>query len=232
MIATLALFDLDHTLIPIDSDHAWGEFTTRIGWTDPRDFRAANERFFEAYKRGELDIREYVRFSTESLRNRDPAEASGARERFMREVVEPAITPAATALIARHKAQGHRTIIITSTNEWITEPIAHRLGVDDLIALRLARDVRGFTGEIDGTPSFREGKVARVGEWLEAHGLLRSQVRLVFYSDSFNDLPLLEFADEPVATDPDAHLRGVAIERGWPILDLHATRAHLASGAP
>lgn len=221
MTPTLALFDLDHTLIPLDSDHAWGEFTTRIGWTDADEFRAANERFYEDYKRGDLDIRDYVRFSTASLRDRDPVAAGAARERFMQEVIEPSVTPAATALVDHHKTLGHRTIIITSTNEWITGPIARRFGVDELIALRLVRDAHGFTGEIDGVPSFREGKVIRVGEWLQAHGLSRPQVRIVFYTDSFNDLPLLEFADEPVVTHPDERLRAIAAGRGWRILDLH-----------
>ncbi|HPP83403.1 MAG TPA: HAD family hydrolase [Rubrivivax sp.] len=140
MTATLALFDLDHTLIPLDSDHAWSDFTFELGWADAPDFRQTNERMFEAYRSGSVDIREYVRFNTSTMRAREPAVAAAARERFMSAVIEPALRPAATALVEHHKARGHRTLIVTATNEWITEPIARRFGVDDLIAVRLARD--------------------------------------------------------------------------------------------
>lgn len=229
MTATLALFDLDHTLLPLDSDHAWSTFTFELGWADAPQFRQTNERMFEAYRNGSVDIREYVRFNTSTMRAREPAVAAAARARFMSAVIEPALRPAAMALVEHHKARGHRTLIVTATNEWITEPIARRFGVDDLIAVRLARDARGYTGEIAGTPSFQHGKVVRVGQWLRAHGLARAQLRIVFYSDSCNDLPLLEFADEPVATNPDERLRAIAIERGWRILDLFADPAPAAA---
>lgn len=222
MTTTLALFDLDHTLIPIDSDHAWGRFSTELGWTDGEEFRQANERFFDEYKQGTLDIHAYVRFNTAAMRAHEPAVASAARERFMQEVIEPAVRPVAMALVERHKALGHRTLIITATNEWVTEPIARRFGVDELIAVRLERVGDRYTGEIAGTPSFREGKVTRIQQWLQVQGLRRADLRIVFYSDSPNDLPLLEFADEPVATNPDERLRRVATERGWRVLDLFA----------
>lgn len=217
---TLALFDLDHTLIPVDSDHAWGDFVIQIGWADPVEFRRTNEQFFEDYKRGQLDVDEYVRFNTTALRTHPAAKTSAARERFMQEIIEPAIHPEAEELVAGHKAQGHRTIIITATNEWITAPIAKRFGVDELIGIKLVHDGDKYTGEIDGTPSFQKGKVTRIQQWLAANDLTRDQVRIVFYSDSHNDLALLEFADEAIATNPDDQLRAIAVERQWRILDL------------
>lgn len=217
----LALFDLDCTLIPIDSDHAWGDFTTRLGWTDPVAFKRQNDAFFQRYAAGLLDIHEYVRFATRALRERGPEAAAAAQTRFLAEVVEPAVTPQALALLNAHRDAGDSALIVTSTNEWVVRPIAARLGVSDLIAIRLQRDAHGWiTGEIEGTPSFREGKVTRVSEWLRARGLGWGDVHVTFYSDSINDLPLMLRANEPVATNPDARLRAVALARGWRILDL------------
>ena len=217
----LALFDLDHTLLPIDSDYAWGEFTQRIGWTDPVVFKRRNDEFFERYQEGTLDIAEYVRFATEAARLRGPERSAEAHRRFMDEVIRPAIRPAARALVAGHRAAGDTLVIVTATNEFVTAPIAREFGVDELVAVRLARDASGWiTGGIDGVPSFREGKIARVGEWLGARGLGWADVHVTFYSDSTNDLPLLERAQVPVATNPDARLRELARARGWRILDL------------
>jgi HAD superfamily hydrolase (TIGR01490 family) len=217
----ITLFDLDHTLLPLDSDHAWGEFTTRIGWTDADDFKRANDAFYASYLAGTLDIRAYVRFTLEAARRRGREQADAAHERFMREVIEPAITPAALALIDAHRRAGEQLIIVTATNAFITRPIARRLGVDELIAIELERDAQGWiTGEIAGEPSFREGKVTRVAQWLRARGLDWVDADITFYSDSRNDLPLLEKADHPVATNPDAALRDIARQRGWRVLDL------------
>lgn len=217
----LALFDLDHTLLPIDSDHAWGDFTARIGWTDPVSFKRQNDAFFQRYDAGTLDIHEYVRFATHALRTHGPEAAAAAQARFLAEAVEPAVTPQALDLLRAHRAAGDTLAIVTSTNEWVTRPIAARLGVDELIAIRLRRDEHGWiSGEIDGTPSFREGKVVRVAEWLRARGLGWSDADITFYSDSINDLPLMLRAQHPVATNPDARLRAVALARGWRILDL------------
>ncbi len=218
----LALFDLDHTLIPLDSDHAWGEFTVQLGWRDARRFSEANDGFYADYKAGTLDIRRYVRFAIEAVREHGVAASSKAHERFMAEVVKPAMGEPARALLRRHQSAGDTVIIVTATNEFVTRPIAQAFGVDELIAIELERDAQGEpTGAIRGTPSFREGKIARVEQWLAARGLDWSQVtHSTFYSDSINDLSLLEKVHEPVATNPDARLRAIALERGWRTLNL------------
>jgi len=217
----VALFDLDHTLLPIDSDYAWGVFTQEIGWTDPVTFQARNDEFYEHYKAGTLDIHDYVRFATEAVRLRGSREAEIAHARFMESVILPAIREEALALVREHRAAGDQLVIVTATNEFVTRPIAHALGVDELIAVELERGPDGWiTGEIRGTPSAREGKVARVAQWLAARSLAWDDVETTFYSDSFNDLPLLEAVNRPVATNPDDRLRAVATQRGWRILDL------------
>ena len=217
----IALFDLDHTLLPIDSDYSWGVFTQDIGWTDPVAFKERNDEFFEHYKAGTLDIHDYVRFATEAVRLRGPVEAAAAHERFMRTVIEPALRPEAQALVQQHRDAGEPVVIVTATNEFVTRPIAGAFGVEELIAVALERGPDGWiTGEISGVPSAREGKVERVAQWLAARGLDWGGVECTFYSDSINDLALLEKVDHPVATNPDERLRAIATERGWRILDL------------
>jgi HAD superfamily hydrolase (TIGR01490 family) len=217
----LALFDLDHTLLPIDSDHSWGEFTIDLGWTDAATFRERNDRFYAHYQAGTLDIHEYVRFATAAACVRGPVEAARAHNRYMDEVIRPRILPEALELVRGHQRAGDTVMIVTATNEFVTRPIAQAFGVSELIAVELERNAHGWiTGEIKGTPSFREGKVARVEQWLSAQGLGWSDVEMSFYSDSMNDLPLLEKAQHPVATNPDERLRQLAIQRGWRILDL------------
>ena len=221
----LALFDLDHTLIPIDSDYAWGEFTTTLGWTDPVEFGRRNDEFFAHYRAGTLDINDYVRFATDAVRTRGPAAAAEAHARFMQDVVQPVITDAARALIAQHRAAGDEIVIVTATNEFVTRPIADALGVEELIAVQLenARGADGvdwITGNIRGVPSAREGKVTRMEQWLAGRGLGWGDVRSTFYTDSMNDIALLEKVDHAVATNPDERLRALAQERGWRILDI------------
>jgi HAD superfamily hydrolase (TIGR01490 family) len=217
----LALFDLDHTLLPIDSDYAWGEFTNRIGWTDPVSFKAKNDQFYADYLAGALDIHDYVRFATESVRSRGPAAAAKAHAQFMKEIILPQIKPQALDLVKTHQAAGDHVMIVTATNEFVTRPIAQAFGVQELIAVELARDSEGWiTGEISGVPSFKEGKVLRVEQWLSAHQKNWHDVQITFYSDSINDLPLLEQAQTPVAVNPDARLRQLATDRGWRILQL------------
>jgi HAD superfamily hydrolase (TIGR01490 family) len=217
----LALFDLDHTLLPIDSDYSWGTFTTAIGWTDPVEFARRNDEFYAHYQAGTLDVHDYVRFATEAARLKGPEVALAARQRFMEEVIAPVIRPPALELVRQHQAAGDEVLIITATNEFVTRPIAEAFGVAQLIAVELERDASGWiTGEIRGTPSFREGKVRRFGEWLAARGLQRHETEVTFYSDSINDLPLMDNVDHPVATNPDNRLRALALERGWRVLEL------------
>lgn len=221
----LTLFDLDHTLLPIDSDYAWGEFTQQIGWTDPVAFKRSNDAFYQHYIAGTLDVHDYVRFAVEALRTRGPAAYEQAHARFMREWIEPALRPAALDLVRGHQQHGDTVAIVTATNELVTRPIAAAFGVPELIAVELERDASGWiTGEIAGVPSMREGKVVRVSQWLAARGLDWLDVESTFYSDSMNDLPLLERVEHPVATNPDPRLRTVALERGWRILDLFPTK--------
>lgn len=221
----VTLFDLDHTLIPIDSDYAWGVFTTTIGWTDRADFAQRNDVFYAQYQAGTLDIHDYVRFATDAIRTRGADAALAARDDFMRSVVRPAIRPQALDLVRRHQQAGDAVAIITATNEFVTRPIADAFGVPDLMAVELERDTAPdgsgwITGAIRGLASIREGKVARVDQWLRERSLAWQDVHLSFYSDSSNDLPLLERANTPIATNPDDRLRAMAVQRGWRILDL------------
>jgi HAD superfamily hydrolase (TIGR01490 family) len=220
-LAKVALFDLDHTLLPIDSDYSWGEFTQQIGWTDPVEFKQRNDAFYAHYLAGTLDVHDYVRFAVEAVRQRGHAAYEVAHARFMREWIAPALHPAALELVRAHQQQGDLVAIVTATNELVTRPIAAAFGVPELIAVELERDAAGWiTGEIAGVPSMREGKVVRVTDWLALRGLDWLDVETTFYSDSLNDLPLLERVDHPVATNPDPRLRTIALERGWRILDL------------
>lgn len=221
MKKNLVLFDLDHTLIPIDSDFEWGEFTIALGWCDATEFKRRNAEFFEHYRAGTLDIHDYVRFATQAIREQGATKSIAAHDQFMATVVQKAIKKQALELVGRHRQAGDELIIVTATNEFVTRPIATAFGITELIAVELERDADGnLTGEIKGTPSAREGKVTRVEQWLATRGLGWADVETTFYTDSMNDLALLEKADHPVATNPDARLRKLAAERGWRILDL------------
>lgn len=216
----VTLFDLDHTLLPLDSDYTWGEFTQQIGWTDPVEFKRRNDEFYAHYIAGTLDVHDYVRFAVEAIRLRGQAQYEAAHERFMRDWILP-LRPAALELVRGHQGAGDRVAIVTATNELVVKPICAAFGVDEVLAVELERDARGWiTGAIAGVPSMREGKVVRVTQWLAARGLDWLDVETTFYSDSMNDLPLLERVDHPVATNPDPRLRTLALERGWRILDL------------
>lgn len=217
----IALFDLDHTLIPMDSDYAWGEYTMALGWCDSAQFARTNAVFFEQYKTGTLDIHAYVRFATQAIREQGAIRSIAARQDFMRDVIGKCLKPSALALVRHHQDAGDEVVIVTATNEFVTRPIADAFGVDELIAVELERNAsEWFTGEIRGTPSFRGGKVARVQAWLDARQLDWKDVETTFYSDSMNDLPLLERVNQPVATNPDDRLRALALTRGWRILEL------------
>ena len=220
----LALFDLDGTLLEIDSDHAFGEFMVRLGWADGDAFRRANDLFYAQYQAEQLDVDAYIRFATSPWRERPVAEQAEASRRFIDEMIRPALHDAARDLLRRHVEAGDRVAIITATNEFITRPIATLFGVDELIATELQRDAHGrVTGAVRGIPAYREGKVTRVQQWLAAQGLGCADFeRITFYSDSTNDLPLLERVSHPVATNPAPALERIALERGWPILRLFA----------
>jgi HAD superfamily hydrolase (TIGR01490 family) len=222
MTTRLALFDLDGTLIEKDSDHAFGEYLVARGWADATAFRAANDRFYRQYLAGALDIGAYIDFATAPWRERDPAEQREVLDGFMREVMGPVLREPARALLRRHLEGGDRVAIVTATNEFITRPIADAFGVATLIATQLERDAAGrVTGRIDGVPAFRDGKVQRVQQWLATLGTTLADCRAsVFYSDSTNDLALLEAVSEPVATNPSPALEAIARERGWRILKL------------
>jgi HAD superfamily hydrolase (TIGR01490 family) len=218
----LCLFDLDDTLLPLDSDHAWGEFLVHKGWVDPIAFKQGNDAFFAQYQAGTLDIHAYIAFVTEPLRRRSAAVLAAAHKEFMQQVINPQLRPSALALVAEHQEQGDKVALVTATNEFVTAPIAQALGIDTLIAVQLQRDASGtITGLIEGVPSYRDGKVTRVAQWLADQGQhWQSFERVSVYSDSANDLPLLERATHPVATNPSTSLRALAQARGWPILNL------------
>jgi len=214
----LAIFDLDETLISADSDQAWGEFVAARGLVDAREHRRQNEAFYQDYKRGELDIDAYMRFSCSVLAEHDMDRLEALRREFFESTIRPLMLPKAQRLIEEHRSQGDCLLVITATIDFITEPIVEHLGIDNLIApVPEIRDGR-YTGNVTGIPSFREGKVIRVREWLTRTG--NTLAGSYFYSDSQNDLPLLELVDFPVAVDPDPALRKVAETRQWPIISL------------
>ena len=220
----ITLFDLDHTLIPLDSDYAWGQYTLALGWCDAQDFAERNAAFFADYRAGVLDISAYVRFATAAMRRQGAIKSIAARAVFMREIIEKGLRNEALALVENHRKAGDQLAIVTATNAFVTRPIADIFGIADLLAVELAVDAAGdWTGEIAGVPSVREGKVTRVEQWLAAQDLDWNSANITFYSDSLNDLALLERVAQPVATNPDEKLRTIATQRGWRILDLFET---------
>jgi HAD superfamily hydrolase (TIGR01490 family) len=223
----LALFDLDHTLLPIDSDYEWSRFLVRIGVLDGPGYERENDRFMHQYQAGTLDIAEFLRFQLAPLAAHPRETLDGWHRRYMAEVIEPRIRPAARELVDGHRARGDLVALVTATNAFVTAPIARAFGIEHLVATGVEEGPDGaFTGRPKGTPSFREGKVARTGEWLASLGRgLEDFERSWFYSDSRNDLPLLERVTDPVATNPDAVLHAAALERGWPVLRLFGAAA-------
>lgn len=215
---SLAIFDLDNTLISIDSDHAWGEFLLEQGAVDPVAYREANERFMADYNAGTLDMAAFLEMALKPLAENTPEQLAAWHQQFMVSKIEPNILPKAEELLARHRTKGDTLLIITATNRFITAPIANRLGVDDLIAVDPEIIDGRYTGRVAGTPSYREGKVTRLKQWLEGQEFTMDGAW--FYSDSHNDLPLLEQVEHPVAVDPDDTLRKVAEERQWRIMSL------------
>lgn len=212
----LALFDLDNTLLAGDSDHGWGQFLVDQGIVDPVLFKQTNDRFFEQYQSGELDIYEYSEFSLGTLSRFEDQQLQQWRQQFMREVVAPMQLAKGRQQIAEHKQQGDTVVIITATNAFVTTPIAQDFGADHLIATEPEIQDGRFTGKVAGTPCFQAGKITRLQQWLQQTAL--SMADSVFYSDSFNDLPLLEVVDKPIAVDPDPVLQQHAERLNWPII--------------
>jgi HAD superfamily hydrolase (TIGR01490 family) len=214
----LAIFDLDNTLLGGDSDHAWGEFLVQRGIVDRTVYAEANDRFYREYQNGTLDIHAYLAFALEPLTRFTRAELNTLHDDFMRTMITPMRLAKADALLAEHRARGDFLLIITATNAFVTRPIGAALGVDALLATEPEIRHDRYTGKITGTACFREGKVTCLREWLAQHPY--DIATASFYSDSQNDLPLLEMVGRPVAVDPDDMLRRVASARGWPIISL------------
>jgi HAD superfamily hydrolase (TIGR01490 family) len=221
---TLALFDIDNTLINGDSDHAWGIFLGERGVVDGKEHRAAQEYYYREYLAGRLEIDEFLNFQLGALRDNEISDLLAWRRDFMCEKILPIIGESARKLVEAHRGKGHRILLITATNSFITEPIAREFNADALIATEPEQDEEGFTGKVNGPPCFRDGKVTKLNEWLATSE--ESLVGSWFYSDSRNDLPLLEVVENPVAVHPDEALEQAARERGWPIMNLYNERTH------
>jgi HAD superfamily hydrolase (TIGR01490 family) len=218
----LALFDLDNTLLAGDSDYEWTQHLVSKGVLDRDTFERKNTEFFEQYKAGTLDIHEFLDFQLQSLANNPRASLDAWHAEFMATCIRPIISRQSRTLVQRHLDNGDLCAIVTATNSFVTGPIAREFGIPHLIATIPAQQGGQFTGKPRGTPSFREGKVSRVEEWLETMGLWwGSFERSWFYSDSLNDLPLLSQVSDPIAVDPDITLRTHAERAGWTILNLH-----------
>jgi len=218
----LALFDLDHTLLPIDSDYEWGQFLVRIGAVDAAEYKRRNDAFFAQYQAGVLDPVEYLEFALGTLARYPRKELDAMHAQYMREVIEPAIRPQARDLVRRHLDAGDLVAIITATNHYITAPIAQAFGVEHHIAAMPELDAAGrLTGKLAGTPTSGPGKMTHMHAWLESLGRpFASFERSWFYSDSHNDIPLLSVVSDPIATNPSSALAQHAHANGWPHLHL------------
>lgn len=214
----LAIFDLDETLIASDSDHEWGEFCAESGLVDPDEHRQKNDAFYEQYKRGELDINEYLQFSCGVLASHPLDVLHEHRARFVEQRIESLVLPKALSLVKQHQDHGDYVMVITSTIEFVTRPIVDIFNIETLIAPVPELIDNRYTGRISGVPSFAEGKVTRLNMWLEDSGY--SLADSYFYSDSHNDLPLLRLVDNPIAVDPDSVLAQEAAEKQWQIISL------------
>jgi HAD superfamily hydrolase (TIGR01490 family) len=214
----LAIFDLDNTLIAGDSDHSWGVFLVEKQLVDAEAYRLANDKFYADYKNGTLDIRAYLQFSLAPLTRHSLEELQALHNEFMAIHIEPLMLTKAEALLRKHREQGDHLLIITATNGFVTRPIAKRLGVEDILATDPELIDGRYTGNFVGAPCFQAGKITYLHEWLKTNQ--HSLEGAYFYSDSINDLPLLEQVDNPVAVDPDERLANIARERHWPILSL------------
>ncbi|WP_122575946.1 HAD family hydrolase [Pseudomonas viridiflava] len=214
----LALFDLDNTLLGGDSDHAWGDYLCRRGILDTASYKTRNDEFYQDYLAGTLNMTDYLNFTLEILGATEMEQLAQWHREFMRDCIEPIMLPKAMELIAKHRAAGDKLVVITATNRFVTAPIVERLGIETLLATGCEMIDGRYTGRTTGIPCFREGKVTRLNLWLEENAF--SLEDSYFYSDSMNDLPLLEQVANPVAVDPDPKLRAEAEQRGWPVITL------------
>ncbi len=215
---TLAIFDLDNTLIADDSDYLWGQFLVDQGIVDKTIYEQINARFYEDYQQGTLDMVAFLRFALKPLTKHSLDQLHVWREQFMAEIITPVLLSAAQELVDEHRAQGDTLLVITATNRFITAPIVALYGIDNLIATTPELVNERYTGEIVGVPCFQEGKVALLKDWLEKTG--ETLQGSYFYSDSHNDLPLLRLVDYPVAVDSDEKLRAIAVAQGWKMISL------------
>lgn len=216
----LAIFDLDNTLIAGDSDYLWGVFLVEKGLVDGEVYERENSRFYQEYKEGRLDIYEFIRFALKPLRDNDPAQLRQLREEFLQQKIDPIIQQAARDLVERHRVTGDTLLIITATNAFVTQPIAARFGIENLLATQPELVDGRYTGNILGEPTFQQGKVNRLRDWLAGRNMHQNFDDIWFYSDSHNDLPLLRLVGHPVAVDQDDILTGEAKKRGWPMISL------------
>ncbi|HEX4917769.1 MAG TPA: HAD family hydrolase [Limnobacter sp.] len=217
----LALFDLDNTLLPMDSDHGWSQFLIDKGVLDRDEFEARNNQFYQDYKAGCLDIHAFLDFQLRPLRDHKRAQLDLWHAQYMAEVVQPNIRASARQLVQKHQDENDLCVVITATNSFITRPIVNAFGIEALIATEPEEIDGEFTGKVNGVPSFREGKVTRLNAWLTQQGhTLDSFEKTYFYSDSINDLPLLEAVSHPVAANPDDRLAAIARDRNWPVIEL------------
>lgn len=214
----LALFDLDNTLLGGDSDHAWGDYLCERGILDAATYKTRNDEFYQDYLAGTLDLTAYLNFTLEILGRTEMAQLDEWHRDFMRDCIEPIMLPKAMELIAKHREAGDKLVVITATNRFVTAPIVARLGIDTLLATECEIVDGRYSGRTTDVPCFREGKVTRLNRWLEENQLNLDDS--YFYSDSLNDLPLLEQVANPVAVDPDPKLRAEAEKRGWPVITL------------
>jgi len=215
---SLAIFDLDNTLIADDSDFLWGQFLVDRGIVDRDHYEAANAKFYEDYKLGNLDIVEFLGFSLAPLAAHDPEQLYQWRDEFIETLIKPITLTAAHALVEQHRAAGDTLLVITATNRFVTEPIVKLYGIDNLLATTPEFKDGRYTGNFIDTPCFQAGKVKQLQDWLAS--TTEDLAGSCFYSDSHNDLPLLKLVDKPVAVDPDDKLRAAAEQAGWPIISL------------
>ena len=213
----LAIFDLDKTLIGGDSDFLWGEFMSEIGAVDPNSYQKKNQYFFDEYAKGKLNINEYLEFCLEPLSQNSMTTLNTWHQDFMQQKIRPIVLPKAQSVVNEHKEKGDRVLVITATNRFVTAPIVAQYGIDDLLATEPEIKDGDYTGRVEGEPCFQKGKITHLNRWLAKTG--ESLEGAYFYSDSHNDLPMLELVDHPVVVHGDDTLQKIAKDRGWPSLD-------------